>query len=410
MLRSTGTRQCTGKGRRRCTLVGSHAVTARSRVSGSRRPLRRGVLLVVASMLAVSCTASSPDTKSSRQASPRAAISSQFDGVMDADAVGAYRNLRAVQVTVRGKTVFERYYGKAPGTSLNVESVGKTILATLIGIAIDDNLLRGPDQTLAELLPSYRAKMTPQTQAITLRQLLTMSAGFPTDDVFYPAVFDTTKDWVATIFKLGTTERPGSRFSYSSAGSHLLSAALSEATGRSVLDYAREKLFSPLGIDTLPGAEPVARAKNRAAYERAAFAWPTDPQGRHIGGGGMKLTASDLSKLGQLWLDDGVWKRRQLVSKAWMEESKAPQISTGERGAGPTGYGFQQWVTTADGHDAFAALGFAGQVVEVVPDLDLVVVVQSTSPGDPRQPAEPGTADWPEYLALVDHLIAPAIE
>lgn len=387
-------------------------MTERSWVSGSRRSLRHAVLLVVTSMLAVSCTASSPDTKSSRQVSPRAAISSQFDGVMDADAVGAYRNLRAVRVTVRGKTVFERYYGKAPGTSLNVQSVGKTILATLIGIAIDDNLLRGPDQTLAELLPSYRAKMTPQTQAITLRQLLTMSAGFPTDDVFYPAVFDTTKDWVATIFKLGTTERPGSRFSYSSAGSHLLSAALSEATGRSVLDYAREKLFRPLGIDTLPAAEPVAlaRAKNIAAYERAAFAWATDPQGRHIGGGGMKLTASDLSKLGQLWLDDGAWKGRQLVSKAWMEESQAPQISTGERAPGPTGYGFQQWVTTADGHDAFAALGGAGQAVEVVPDLDLVVVVQSTSPGDPRQPSEPGTADWPEYLALVDHLIAPAIE
>lgn len=124
----------------------------------------------------------------------------------------------------------------------------------------------------------------------------------------------------------------------------------------------------------------------------------------------MKLTASDLSKLGQLWLDDGVWKGRRLVSKAWMEESQAPQISTDERGAGPTGYGFQQWVTTSDGHDAFAALGGGGQLVEVVPDLDLVVVVQSTSPFDPLQGTEPGTADWPEYLALVDHLIAPAVD
>ena len=385
-------------------------MNGRSWISGSRRSLRHGVLLAVASMLAVSCSASSPDTKSSRQASPGAAISSQFDAAMDADAVGAYRNLRAVRVTVRGKTVFERYYGKARGASLNVQSVGKTILATLIGIAIDENLLRGPEQTLAELLPSYRARMTPQTQAITLRQLLTMSAGFPTDDAFYPAVFGITKDWVTTIFKLGTTERPGSRFSYSSAGSHLLSAALSEATGRSVLEYAREKLFDPLGIDTLPGAEPVAHAKNLAAYERAAFAWPTDPQGRHIGGGGMKLTASDLSKLGQLWLDDGAWNGHQLVSKAWMEKSQAPQISIGDGEGGPTGYGFQQWVTTSDGHDAFAALGFAGQLVEVVPDLDLVVVVQSTSPSDPLQGTEPGTADWPEYLALVDNLIAPAID
>lgn len=76
-------------------------------------------------MLAVSCTASSPDTKSSRRTSSGAAISSQFDAVMEADAVGAYRNLRAVRVTVRGKIVFERYFGKAPGTSLNVQIRGQ---------------------------------------------------------------------------------------------------------------------------------------------------------------------------------------------------------------------------------------------------------------------------------------------
>ena len=139
-------------------LVGSRAVNGRSWVSGSRRSLRRGALLAIASMLAVSCSASSPEPKSPRQASPGAATSSQFDAVMDADAVGTYRNLRAIRAAVRGKTVFERYYGRAPGASLNVESVTKTILATLIGIAIDENLLRGPDQTLAELLPSYRAK------------------------------------------------------------------------------------------------------------------------------------------------------------------------------------------------------------------------------------------------------------
>jgi CubicO group peptidase (beta-lactamase class C family) len=364
-------------------------------------------------MLAVSCSASSPDTKSSRQASGGADISSQFDAVMDADAVGTYRNLRAVRVTVSGKTVFERYYGKAQGASFNVQSVTKTILATLIGIALDDHLLRGPDQTLAELLPSYRGQMTPQNREITLRQLLTMSGGLPTDDVFLPAVLGTTKDWVATICTLGTTKRPGSRFAYSSAGSHLLSAALSEATGRSVLDYAREKLFDPLGIDTRPAAEPVFAAKESAAYERAAFAWPTDPQGRHFGGAAMKLTASDLSKLGQLWLDDGEWKGRQVVSKAWMEESQAPQIGTGDGGGGPVAtrdYGYQQWVTTSDGHEGFAALGAAGQMVEVVPDLDLVVVVQSTAPNDLLQGTEPGTADAPEYLALVNRLIAPAID
>jgi CubicO group peptidase (beta-lactamase class C family) len=359
-------------------------------------------------MLTVACTPSATDTGPSLP-STTAALGKQFDAFLAMDATGAYDNLRAVRVTVAGTVVLDRHFPASANASLNVESVGKTILGTLVGIAIDEGLLRGLDQPLAELLPRYRADMGPEVRSITVRQLITMSAGLPTDDVFYRSVFDTPKDWVATILSTGTTDAGAGSFSYSSAGSHLLSAVLSDATGRSLLDYAREKLFDPLGIDTVPAAEPVALVKNRAQYERARFAWPTDPQGRNIGGGGMKLTASDLSKLGQLWLDGGVWKGRQLVSRSWLAASQAPQISTDGRGLTDS-YGFHQWVTTSAGHDAFAALGFGGQLVEVVPDLDLVVVMQSRTLGDPRRDRpEPGSASEPEYLAIVDNLIAPAV-
>ena len=369
------------------------------------RLLRPGVL-AAALTVTVACTPSAPYTKPS----PPAALAKQFDALLAMDATGAYRNLREVRVTVDGDVILERHFRVAANASLNVESVGKTILGTLVGIAIDEGLLRGLDQTLVDLLPTYRTDMGSEVRSITIRELLTMSAGLPTDDVFYPSVFDTTKDWVATILSTGTTTPGAGTFSYSSAGSHLLSAVLSQVTGRSVLDYAREKLFNPLGIDTVPAAEPVALVKNRAEYEQARFAWPTDPQGHHIGGGGMKLTAPDLSKLGQLWLHDGVWKHRQLVSRSWMAASRAPQISTDGRGVTDS-YGFQQWVTTSAGHNAFAALGFGGQLVEVVPALKLVVVMQSQTSGDPRQTRpEPGTASEPEYLAIVDNVIAPAID
>jgi CubicO group peptidase (beta-lactamase class C family) len=169
-------------------------------------------LFAVAIILTAACTPSASDTKPSPSASSAATLGNQLDAFLAMDATGAYRHLRAIRVTVGGKPVLERHFGAARNASLDVESVGKTILGTLVGIAIDENLLRGLDQTLAELLPTYRTDMEPEVQSITLRQLLTMSAGLPTDDVFYPSVFDTTKDWVATILSTGTTDPAARRF------------------------------------------------------------------------------------------------------------------------------------------------------------------------------------------------------
>ena len=297
-----------------------------------------------------------------------------------------YRNLRALIVTVNGRTMFERYYHSSASAHVNVQSEGKTIIGTLIGIALAEKRLRSLDERLPELLPSYTAQMTPQDKVITLRQLLTMTAGMPRDEVFYPRVFDTGKDWVRQILGEGPDFTFGRGFSYSSAGSHLLSVILSEATGRSTLSYARTKLFEPIGISTAPASELVASTVNLPAYERAGFAWPTDPQGHHIGGGGMKLTARDMVKLGQLWLAKGKWQGRQVVPADWLAQSQRRQVPTD---GDPSAYGFQQWVTVVDDHPAFAALGFGGQVTEVVPDLGLVVVSLAVTPTDPLAPLEP---------------------
>jgi CubicO group peptidase (beta-lactamase class C family) len=309
----------------------------------------------------------------------------------------AFDQVRAILVSVDGRPVFERYYHSSAATTGNVFSVTKSVMSMLIGIAIDERKLRGVDQTLAELLPAHAATMPAAVKAVTLRQVLTMTAGLPPDPPDLPA-FVTSSDWVAAILAEGTQQPAGQGFAYSSAGSHLLSAILRQATGRSTLDYARAKLFTPLGISTVPAAEPVARAENRPAYDRARFAWPTDPQGNHVGFTWLKLTARDMDKLGQLWLNQGRWAGRQLVSAAWMNESTTSQVETQTT---PEQYGYQWWVTTADGHRAFAAMGYGGQLIEVVPDLDLVAVVASTD--------GPGAAGAQVYLDLVSSYIAPAI-
>jgi len=377
----------------------------------TRGPLRRLLLastpatLVFA--LVIGCSGSpaarSPDAGPSLTAATRqftaADLEKRVQAFLDLDYSGSFDHVRAILVTVRGRPVVERYYNSSAPTTSNVFSVTKSVMSALIGIALDEKRLRSVDQTLAELLPAHAATMAPQVKAITLRQVLTMTAGLPADPAGVdPPGFMASGDWVASILHTGTEQPPGKGFSYSSAGSHLLSAILAEATGRSTLDYAREKLFTPMGIDTIPAAEPVAREENLPAYNRAGFAWPKDPQGHHVGFSLLKLTARDMDKLGQLWLNEGRWGDRQLVSAAWVIESTRPHVPTGNT---PEHYGYQWWVTTADEHRAFAAMGAGGQLVEVVPDLGLVVVVSSAD--------AIGNAGPDSYLDLVSTHIAPAI-
>ena len=327
-----------------------------------------------------------------------AEVEKRIQEFLHLDYTGGFDQVRAIVVSVHGRPVFERYYHSSAATTGNVFSVTKSVMSMLIGIAIDERKLRGVDQTLAELLPAYAATMPAAVKAVTLRQVLTMTAGLPPDPPGALPGFVTSGDWVGAILREGTQQPAGQGFAYASAGSHLLSAILRQATGRSTLDYARAKLFTPLGISTVPAAEPVARSESDPAYDRARFAWPTDPQGNHVGFSFLKLTGRDMARLGQLWLNQGRWAGRQVVSAAWVSESTTSHVDTH---ATPEQYGYQCWVTTADGHRAYAAIGYGGQLIEVVPDLDLVVVVASTD--------APGAAGADLYLDLVSSYIAPAV-
>ena len=376
-----------------------------------RLPHRRGWMCIAAAVIAAAAgcsggspaapTASGPATPAiSASAHPvvPAEVEKRIQEFLDLDYTGGFDQVRAIVVSVHGRPVFERYYHSSAATTGNVFSVTKSVMSMLIGIAIDERKLRGVDQTLAELLPAYAATMPAAVKAVTLRQVLTMTAGLPPDPPGALPGFVTSGDWVGAILREGTQQPAGQGFAYASAGSHLLSAILRQATGRSTLDYARAKLFTPLGISTVPAAEPVARSESDPAYDRARFAWPTDPQGNHVGFSFLKLTARDMDKLGQLWLNQGRWAGRQLVSAARVTESTTSHVDTHST---PEQYGYQCWVTTADGHRAYAAIGYGGQLIEVVPDLDLVVVVASTD--------APGAAGAQVYLDLVSSYIAPAV-
>ena len=161
---------------------------------------------------------------------------------------------------------------------------------------------------------------------------------------------------------------PGQGFEYSNRTSHLLAAIVGQAAGISPLDYARKRLFGPLGIDSTPAWTEVVGRGGIEAYESSGFAWPKDPQGINTGWALLKLRSRDMVKLGQLFLDGGRWEGQQIVPQEWVEEATAQQID-----AGDLGYGYQWWTGDVDGAMSFQAWGAGGQVIVVVPSRDLVV-------------------------------------
>src|SRR6185437_13446672 len=128
-------------------------------------------------------------------------IARQLDSFFadDAATINAFRDRRALLITVDGRPVLERYWHSSATTTGGIFSITTTIMSTLIGIAVDEGKLRGVDQTLAELLPSYDSVMSPQVRAITLRQLLTMTSGLPGDDSAPPVAPRPDRDWVRDI-------------------------------------------------------------------------------------------------------------------------------------------------------------------------------------------------------------------
>ena len=365
-----------------------------------RRGRANWLLTLTVAALIAACTGSTGGSQADASAKER--VADAVDGFFEDDSSGAYANVRAVLVFVGARPLVQRYNDSSAKATSNVFSVTKSVMSILVGIALDEGDLRGLDQTLAELLPDYAEDMAPRMAGVTLGQVLTMTAGFPADGPNTDVTFFTADDLVAAIVSGGLEQSPGEGFAYASVGSHLLSAILAEATGRTVLDYARERLFDPLGISTQPAAEPLAVIENLPDYEAASFAWPVDPQGHHRGDAFLKISAPDMAKLGRLMLTGGRWDGEQIVSTRWVTESTRAHVpahgnNTADR------YGYQWWIPTADGHGAFAASGYGGQLIEVVPDLDLVVVVSSTVPdGFSRLHSGP-------FLALVDTAIAPAL-
>ena len=266
-------------------------------------------------------------------------------------------------VVRHGFLVAEQYFnGNSINIPNNVQSVSKSFLSALTGIALREGYLDSLNHRMLDYFPEY---VTPSIDSakydITLRHLLTMRAGFGPDESVYVQITNSS-NWVQTTLNLPLSYAPGSRTIYSTCEAHLLSVILTKASGTSTRSLVDEFLCEPLGI-TL------------------AF-WPQDPQGYHVGGNNMGFTPRDLAKFGHLYHHEGLFNGIQIVPKAWVDSSFAN--STGHQGTSwgdlvKYGYGYFWWLGELSGHPVRFALGYGGQYILLVPDLDMIVV---------------STADW----------------
>jgi CubicO group peptidase (beta-lactamase class C family) len=294
----------------------------------------------------------------------------------------------AVLLSVGGETKIARYRnGSKPEDALHVWSVTKSVVSALIGIAINDKIISGLDATLPELIPRYQKYLNAEEKSITLRQLMSMTAGFPPDDpapfTNIHSVFEHRSDPIPMILTDGLDLPPGHVFGYSSRSAHLVSAVLREALvradddhPRTILQYAREKLFDPLEIDP-HGAREERVLLSDPGYDRLTrFDWGTDAAGLHSGCCLLRLRPADMIKFGELYLGGGVWHGKRILPVGWVEQTMTP-------GETSPAYGLMWWLDIDQhGHPAWIARGFAGQLIAVVPEHQLVLAIGSVPTND----------------------------
>jgi len=267
----------------------------------------------------------------------------------------------SVVVVRHGEIVFEHYpnaslYG--PNGLHNLYSVTKSVTSILIGIAIDEGFIEGVDQSVVGFFPDRRiANLDARKERMTLEHLLTMTSGLEwqgPDDMYHSwGKGIQSGDPVQYALDRPMAHEPGAVWYYNGGCSHLLSAILTETTGMSTLEFAREHLFGPLGITSVR--------------------WPRDPHGIYYGGQDIWLTPYEMAKLGQLLLDGGVWNGEQIVPAEWVKAATTQAIELPWSG----GYGYQWWLYPESG--IYYASGAFDQHIYVIPDLDMVVVFTASN-------------------------------
>lgn len=262
--------------------------------------------------------------------------------------------LHSFMLVRHGKVVAEAWWKpETPDLKHVMWSLSKSFTSTAVGLAVAEGKLSLEDPVLKFFPDEAPPNPDKHLQAMRVRHVLSMSGGHEVEPKFDFEHGPSVKGFLSHP----VTHEPGTFFRYNTPGSYLLSAIVTKATGESVLDYLKPRLFDPLGIE-----KPV---------------WDTSKEGFSLGGYGLHIRTEDVAKFGLLYLQKGNWQGKQILPESWVEEATSKQVDNSN---GPhaknidwkQGYGFQFWRCQ---HGAFRGDGRDGQICLVMPDQDAVIAM-----------------------------------
>lgn len=273
--------------------------------------------------------------------------------------------LHSLLVSHRGQLTLEYYARGHSATRLaNIKSASKSVISTLVGIAIERKLIPSVREPIVRWFPELRNDRDRRKQTITVGDLLSMQSGLASTSGGEYGRWVTSANWVRYALNRPMVSDPGTTMEYSTGTSHILSAILTKASGKTTHQFATDFLAKPLGI--------------------ALAQWTRDPQGIYFGGNEMLMTPRQMIRLGELYLNRGRVGTQQVVSSEWIETSCRPR--TRSRWDSDREYGYGWWSQDFGGHRACFAWGFGGQYIFVFRELELVVAVtSSTTMSDERR-------------------------
>ena len=271
-----------------------------------------------------------------------------------------HAEMHSVIVIRNGYIVAEQYYSDdySQDSLHRIYSCTKSITSAALGIALDEGYLSSVDQKIMDFFPEYAPENPdPRKDDLTIHDFLTMSAGLDWNEmnVSYEEDTNTFNLWLGSgggvefVLDRPLVYTPGTQYDYNTGISHVLSDIVMRSTGIRTDTYVKNKIFEPLGIED--------------------YYWPRDGEDIPFGGTGLRLAPRDLARIGYLYLKNGMWDNEQIVPASWVTASSQPYIQ--RRYIPDYYYGYHWWV---DPDGLYAAVGYAGQWMYIVPEHDLVVV------------------------------------
>jgi len=281
--------------------------------------------------------------------------------------VNSYENVLSMLIVKNGKLVHEEYSPYCQRNTLHwMASITKTVTSTLIGIAIDKGFIESADAKLYELLPQFADHFKDtEKKKIALKHIMTMTSGLEWNErVSYNNPQNSewqmveSEDWMSYVVSRSMRDEPGTLFNYNTGGIHLLSAVIKSVSGLYAHQFAEKSLLHPMGI--------------------YGYQWNKDPMGYPCTGGtdgGIGLRTRDIAKFGWLFLKDGKWNGRQILSEKWVKEAPTTHVTTKGRGRSYA-FNWMKGARTINGKrfEYTASFGYGGQTLYIVPEYDLIIV------------------------------------